>query len=258
MNYFRQILVTVVALAAFASQPAARQETKFVSLFNGKDLTGWKIPQGDNGHWKVVDGVIDYDAASEAKEKNLWSEKSYGDFILRVDWRIKETPYVNPNVPIIRHDGTHKKDAAGREIRLSVPDSDSGILLRGQGKSQVNIWCWPIGSGEVYGYRMDQKMPAAVRAGVTPLKNADNHIGEWNTFEITMRGSRVTVVLNGQKVIDNAELPGIPASGPVGLQHHGSKKGDQWVSPPSLVQFRNISIAELSPAATNSGPREGR
>ena len=232
--------VAVLGTAGMAQQPA------FVSLFNGKDLSGWKIPAGDNGHWKVVDGVIDYDAASEAKDdKSLWSEKSYGDFILRVDWRIKETPYVNPNVPIIRHDGTHKKDAAGREIRIPVPDSDSGIYLRGEGKSQVNIWAWPIGSGEVYGYRMDEKMPAAVRAGVTPSKNADNNIGEWNTFEITMRGSRLTVVLNGQTVITNAELPGIPARGAIALQHHGSKKGDVWTSPPSLVQFRNISIAEL-------------
>jgi hypothetical protein len=232
--------VAVLGAAANAQKPT------FVSLFNGKDLSGWKIPAGDNGHWKVVNGVIDYDAASEAKDdKSLWSEKSYGDFILRVDWRIKETPYVNPNVPIIKYDGTHKKDAAGREIRIPVPDSDSGIFLRGEGKSQVNIWGWPIGSGEVYGYRMDEKMPTAVRAGVTPSKNADNNIGEWNTFEITMRGSRLTVVLNGQTVISNAELPGIPAQGPIALQHHGSKKGDVWTSPPSLVQFRNISIAEL-------------
>ena len=79
---------------------ASAQQPTFVSLFNGKDLTGWKIPAGDNGHWKVVNGVIDYDAASEANgDKSLWSEKSYGDFILRVDWRIKETPYINPNVP---------------------------------------------------------------------------------------------------------------------------------------------------------------
>jgi hypothetical protein len=33
----------------------------FVSLFNGKDLGGWKVPEGDNGHWKVVDGRIDCD-----------------------------------------------------------------------------------------------------------------------------------------------------------------------------------------------------
>ena len=51
---------------------------------------------------------------------------------------------------------------------MAVPDSDSGIYLRGSSKSQVNIWCWPIGSGEVYGYRMDDKMPPEVRAGVTP------------------------------------------------------------------------------------------
>jgi hypothetical protein len=242
-----KLCVSLIAVAVAAlGTTGSGQDSKFVSLFNGKDLTGWKVPAGDNGHWKVVDGVIDYDAASEATEdKNLWSDKSYGDFTFRVDWRIKETPYVNPNVPIIRHDGTHKKDASGREIRLQVPDSDSGILLRGQGKSQVNIWCWPIGSGEVYGYRTDDKMPPAVRAAVTPLKNADNHVGEWNTFEITMRGSRLTVVLNGQTVINAAELPGVPATGPIGLQHHGSKKGGVWTSPPALVQFRNISVAEL-------------
>jgi hypothetical protein len=73
----------------------------------------------------------------------------------------------------------------------------------------------------------------------------DKNVGEWNTFEITMRGTRLTVLLNGETVIDNADLPGIPATGPIALQHHGSKKNDVWVSPPSLVQFRNISIAEL-------------
>ena len=66
--------------------------------------------------------MIDYDAASEATgDKPLWSEKEYGDFILRVDWRIKETPYLNPNVPVIQPDGTHKKDADGREIRIRSP-----------------------------------------------------------------------------------------------------------------------------------------
>ncbi len=239
------VSVTAVCVIVLGAATAAQQQ-KFVSLFNGKDLSGWKVPAGDNGHWKVADGVIDYDAESEAGgDKSLWSERTYGDFVFRVDWRIKATPYVNPNVPIIRYDGTHKKDAAGKEIRLSVPDSDSGILLRGTSKAQVNIWCWPIGSGEVYGYRMDEKMPAAVRAGATPSKNADHNIGEWNTYEITVRGNRLTVVLNDQTVINSAELPDLPANGPVGLQHHGSKKGDVWTSPPALVQFRNISIAEL-------------
>ena len=242
-----RLLVPLTVAGAVALTIVTRaQQPNSISLFNGKDLSGWKVPAGDNGHWKVVEGVIDYDAESEATgDKSLWSERTYGDFVLRVDWRIKATPYVNPNVPIIRYDGTHKKGADGKEIRLSVPDSDSGILLRGTSKAQVNIWCWPIGSGEVYGYRMDEKMPAAVRAGVTPSKNADHNVGEWNTYEITVRGNKLTVVLNGQTVISSAELPDLPANGPVGLQHHGSKKGDVWTSPPALVQFRNISIAEL-------------
>lgn len=238
------ILFLILSLSL--SQTVSAQDGEWTSLFNGENLDGWMIPEGDGGHWKVVDGVIDYDAMSEAPgDKALWSEESYEDFVLKVDWRIKETPYVNPNVPIILPDGTHKLNADGEVIRMAVPDSDSGIYLRGMSKAQVNIWCWPIGSGEVYGYRMDSSMPAEVRAGVTPSMLADNHIGEWNTFEITMQGDRLTVVLNGHTVIENAQLPGINESGPIALQHHGRMENGVWVSPPSLVQFRNISIREI-------------
>ena len=223
-----------------------RTQEGFTALFNGRDLAGWKVPAGDNNHWRVLDGVIDYDAESEAAgDKALWSEKSFGDFVLRLDWRIKATPYVNPNVYLLKPDGSHKKDADGKDIRLAVPDSDSGVYLRGASKAQVNIWAWPAGSGEVYGYRTDDKMPPEVRAGVTPKRHADRDIGQWNTFEITMRGDRLTVVLNGIEVIGNAQLPGIAQRGPIALQHHGSKKGGVWTSSPSLVQFRNISIKEL-------------
>jgi hypothetical protein len=218
----------------------------FTSLFNGKDLAGWKVPEGDNGHWKVVDGVIDYDAQSEAEgDKSLYSEKEFGDYVLRADWRISDTPWVNPRVKIILPTGLHKKGPDGEDINIAVPDSDSGIYMRGSSKAQVNIWCWPVGSGEVYGYRNDEKQPAEVRAGVVPKTLADNNIGEWNTFEITMKGDRLTVVLNGKKVLDNAQLPGIPDRGPIGLQHHGGKKDGEWSSPPALVQFKNIYIKAL-------------
>jgi Domain of Unknown Function (DUF1080) len=241
-----KLATLLVSLTLLASGRLAQDKDGFTPLFNGKDLTGWKVPAGDNGHWKVVDGVIDYDAESEATgEKSLFSERTFGDYVLRLEWRIKATPYVNPGVPIILSNGSHKKDADGKEIRLSVPDSDSGVYMRGSSKAQVNIWCWPVGSGEVYGYRTDQKMPAEVRAGVTPKRNADRDIGAWNAFEITMRGDRLTVVLNGEEVISGAQLPAIPARGPIALQHHGGKKNGVWASPPSLVQFRNISIKEL-------------
>jgi hypothetical protein len=218
-----------------------------VSLFNGTDFDGWKVPEGDGGHWKVIDGVIDYDAESEADgQKSLWTKKEYGDFVLRLDWRIKETPWVNPRAKIVMPSGLNKKGPDGEEIDIAVPDSDSGILFRGPEGEQANIWCWPVGSGEVYGIRMDEDMPPHVRAGVVPRTNADNDIGEWNTYEITVKGHRLNVVLNGISVIENAEIPGLPAKGPIGLQHHGNKNdAGEWVSPPALVQFRNISIKEL-------------
>jgi hypothetical protein len=224
----------------------ADSESGFEALFNGRDFSGWKVPDGDNGHWKVVDGVIDYDAESEAPgEKSLRTEKEFGDYTLKLDWRIKETPYVNPNVPYILPDGTHAKDTHGKEMKLALPDSDSGVYIRGSGRHQVNIWCWPIGSGEMYGVRMDQNTPPALRAAVTPRMQADRPVGEWNQFEITVRGKTVKVVLNGKPVIPEATLPDLPERGPVVLQHHGGKKDGKWNSPPSLVQFRNVLIKEL-------------
>ena len=240
----KKLLVLLASLVLAAAGPAA--DSSFVSLFNGRDLAGWKIPAGDNGHWKVLNGVIDYDARSEAPgtDKNLWSEKEFKDFVLRIDWRIKAVNGLY-NIPTVLPDGSHKKGPDGKDIVTPTPNADSGIYLRGTSKAQVNIWCWPIGSGEVYGFRMDQKMPPEVRAGVTPKVRADKPVGEWNNFEITMKGDRLTILLNGQTVIDNAQLPGIPEKGAFALQHHGTFKDGKYDGASALVQFRNISIKEL-------------
>ena len=78
------------------------------------------------------------------------------------------------------------------------------------------------------------------------LHEADHDIGEWNRFEITMRGNHLSVELNGKQVLENARLPGIPARGRIALQHHGGKDNQgSWISPPALVQFRNVFIKEL-------------
>lgn len=237
---FYLVLCGVLTSVAVAQAPAG-----FDTIFNGKNFSGWVLPEGDNGHWKIIDGVIDYDAASEAKgDKNLWTEKEYADFVLKLDWRIKRTTG-HYNIPIVLSDGTHLKDAGGKAITIPLPNADSGIYLRGNSKSQINIWCWPIGSGEVYGYRMDQKMPAAVRAGVTPRVNGDKPVGEWNTFIIVMVGDRLTVINNGQTVLENAQLPGVPSRGRLAFQHHGGLRNGQYSPASSLVQFRNVYIKEL-------------
>jgi hypothetical protein len=212
------------------------------SLFDGKSLDGWKLGPKSADHWKVIDGVIDYDALAG---EHLWTHESFGDFELHVDWRIKEAHGLY-NVPTILPDGSYKRDADGKVITTPTPNADSGILLRGEMKSQCNIWCWPIGSGEVYGYRMDNQMPPEVRAGVTPKVRADKPVGEWNRFIIRMVGDRLTVSLNGQTVIENAQLPGVPASGPIGFQHHGGREKDgSYNNESALVQFRNVFIRKL-------------
>ena len=91
--------ISFAAVFALVSLGRLQAETPpgFDSLFDGKTFAGWIVPEGDNGHWKILNGVIDYDAESESRgDKNLWTEKEYGDFVLLVDWRIKETPYTNP------------------------------------------------------------------------------------------------------------------------------------------------------------------
>lgn len=239
------LLTTVAAVLIMLPWPVlAAPPEDSVALFNGKDLDGWITRQPDNRDWTVVDGVIDCNPHGEAGgDRNLWTVREYGDFELLVDWRIKESPYRNRDARIILPDGAYKRDAAGKEIAITVPNTDSGVFLRGQHKSQVNIWCWPVGSGEVWGYRTDPRFSREVHAGVTPKARADRPIGQWNTFRIKILGDRLTVVLNGTPVIDNAQLPGVPTKGPIALQHHGGRKDGNWGA--SLVQFRNIYVREL-------------
>ena len=220
----------------------------FMPLFNGIDLDGWEVRQSENRDWQVVEKVIDCDPHEGRGDKNLWTTKSYGDFELLVDWRIKESPYVNRAAKIILADGMYKKDDSGTEVLIEVPNVDSGIFLRGQHKSQVNIWCWPVGSGEVWGYRTDPAFSPAVRAGVTPKVRADRPVGQWNTFYIVMKGDLLTVTLNGTLVLDKAQLPGVLAQGPIALQHHGDRRDGEWGA--SFLQFRRIFIKELGPSSS--------
>ncbi len=197
----------------------------FVSLFNGKDLTGWKGLVGNpiarakmhpdtlakkqikadeimRKGWIAKDGELIFTGHGD----NLCTEKKYGDFEMYVDWKIE-------------------------------PKGDAGIYLRGS--PQVQVWDTSrvdvgaqVGSGGLYN---NQKQPSK------PLKLADNAIGDWNTFHIIMRGDRVTVRLNGELVVDNVILenywdrkqPIFPIE-QLELQAHGT-----------LVAYRDIYVREL-------------
>lgn len=205
--------------------PAANSEgvkkAGFTPIFDGKSLAGWKT--GTDGNWTAANGVLKYDGRGQ----DLWSEKSYKDFTLVFDWRWA-APGPKRERPIIGRDGND----TGKKV--VVQELDSGVYLRGNSTSQVNLWNWPVGSGEVYGYRTNKSHPAEIRAGVTPKTKADKPLGEWNRMMITMKGEELTVVLNGMTVIENARLPGVKPEGPIGLQHHGA-----------AIDFANLWIKEL-------------
>jgi len=232
--HYRNIRITELPSSSPPAEMVAAADEGFKSLYNGLDLRGWKAEPGHEGHWTAKDWVLDYDGRSEAPDKHLWTQKEYGNFTLIVDWRQPRGP-VDAEVPVIGPDGRQVVGPDGTPKTATVKDAgDSGIYIRGRDKSQINIWNWPCGSGEIWGYRTDESMPAEVRKAATPLLKADNPPGQWNRFEITAVGDVVTVVLNGKTVIDEARLPGMPARGPIALQHHGDP-----------IQFANIFIKTL-------------
>ena len=201
----------------------------YVCLFNGRDLTGWKglvenpIARGKMSaqqmaeaqqkaddlmrrDWLVEDGSLVYVGHGW---DNICTVGQYADFELLVDWKL---------------------DPAGKE-------PDAGVYLRGT--PQVQIWDIrrtdvgaQVGSGGLYN---NQKHPS------TPSSVEDNKLGEWNTFRIIMQGERVTVWLNGVKVVDNVvlenywdrSLPIFPSE-QIEMQAHGSR-----------CSFRNIYVKRL-------------
>ena len=239
MNRFR-IAAPLVLAVALGAGLAVAQEKKgpgtppegFTALFNGKDLSGFKATDAVQKNWTVKDGVLDLSPEGKKGDLTLWTEKQYGDVTLAFDWRWSGPAKKMPR-PIILPSGDEKRDENGKPVTVEIEERDSGIYLRGSSKAQVNLWAWPVGSGEVYGYRTDKNQPPEVRAGVTPKKAMDKPVGEWNHMEITIKGDRLWVKLNGEEVISNAQLPKVPATGAIAFQEHGQH-----------IQFRNVYIKE--------------
>jgi hypothetical protein len=231
--HFRNIRICELPGTNPPPQIVAQKDKGFRSLYNGIDLRGFKQEPGHKGHWQAKNWILDYDGKSEAQDKNLWTQEEFENFTLIVDWRLPPKDGT-VQVPVILPDGSQALDTDGKGLTASASAAgDSGIYLRGSSKSQINIWNWPVGSGEIWGYRTDKSMPPEVRKAATPIAKADNPIGRWNRFEITVIDDRVMVVLNGKEVIRWARLPGMPKRGPIALQHHGDP-----------VQFANIYIKE--------------
>jgi hypothetical protein len=122
------------------------------------------------------------------------------------------------------------------EVEFNVdPKSNSGVYLRGRYEIQVL---------DGFGRPLDIHSQGALYGFIVPAVNADKPAGEWQTYEITLIANRVTVILNGTKIIDNGKVPGITGGaldanekgpGPIMLQ------GDH-----GRVQFRKVRLTPLT------------
>jgi hypothetical protein len=193
----------------------ADEPSGFTPLFNGKDLTGWELKQskGDiKDCWTVKDGIL----TCKAGTGWIGTDKQYGNFVLRVEWRIQEggNSGVFLRVPGVKEGFSPSQ--TGMEIQILDDNSD-----KYKGKLKPYQF-----SGSIYTF-----VPCA--------KPVYKGVNTWNAFEITCKADKVTVVYNGEKVAEadmntSAEFAKRPHKGLIGLQNHGS-----------AVEFRKVEIKVL-------------
>jgi Domain of Unknown Function (DUF1080) len=216
-RYLRLVPLFALGLV-LALLPAARSADKevpegFESLFTGKDLSGWQVNKGGNmDRWGAEDGILFTKGSGGGW---LLTEKEYGDFELRLEFRVPE----KGNSGVALRSPTEGDPAyVGMEIQI-LDDAN----YKGLRPTQY--------TGSIYDV-------------VAPSKQVTKPAGEWQKMRITAKGRRVTVELNGTVTVD-ANLDDYKDSfekhkgllrdkGHVGFQSHDGR-----------VEFRNIYLKTL-------------
>ncbi|NIA14991.1 MAG: DUF1080 domain-containing protein [Nitrospiraceae bacterium] len=174
-------------------------------LFDGKSLDGWWVKGTNPKGFAVKDGTIEW--AGHGGEM-LMTHDRYDNFILRIEWKI-------------------------------VKDGNSGIFLRAPRANRASKIGMEFQLQGDYGLEPEKHITGAIYDVAAPLVNAGKPAGEWNELEVTLDGTKMKAVLNGQVVQDldlndNDELRPRLRRGFIALQDHGR-----------YVAFRNIRIKKL-------------
>jgi len=232
--HFKNLRIKELPSTHTPPEQTAKAYEGFHPLFTGQDLGGWITANLPDGPWTARGSHFISKAGITGDGLALSTKEHYRDFVFCVDWRLTKKA-AQKALSTFSEDGLYVRDGSRQIVHQDVPDAGrSAITLRGNPKYGLNIWNHPMGSGDFETLHTDESIPAAVRRALLPKSKADVPPGKWNRFFITLKGDRVTVVLNDQTVIDDAQLPGIPAEGPIGLQYRGDE-----------VEFANLFIHEL-------------
>ena len=202
------ILLTGV-LATSADEPPKTDKDGFVSLFDGKSLDGW---DGNLEYWKVRDGMIVGDSPGIKHNEFLCTKKEFGDFELRVTFRVIGDESKNSGVQF-------RSKRVPNDTEVSGYQADVG----------QNYW------GCLYDESRRRKV--LVQAPADELAKVVKK-DDWNSYVIRCEGPRITLTLNGLKTVDYTEPDdSIARSGIIGLQIHGGKA--------LQAQFKEIRIKRL-------------
>lgn len=179
------LMIVLISVAAVAG-PKKTNDGKWIDLFNGKDMTGWRM--AGKGNFTVEDGALQ----THSGMGMLWYEsRKFANFTLRVEWKVND--HCNNSGIFVRF--PEKSDdpwfAVNNGYEIQIDDCDKkGLMFQ---------------TGSIYSFH-----PAT--------KVASKPAGEWNVYEITVVGQHYTIVLNGEKVNEFDGKRGM--DGYVGLQNH--------------------------------------
>lgn len=180
-----------------------------VPLFNGKDLSGWEAVGGTIDCWVWQDGRL---VCKGGKGGWLCTKDEYGDFEIGLEYNC---PNSGNSGVFIRTPREGRPSKVGMEIQILDDDA------------------------EIHKDIKPYQHTASIYGVVPPSKPAQKKAGEWNALRIRCKGDQVTVVLNGEQVVDAdmsayPELKSRPRKGYIGLQNHGSG-----------LEFRNVRLKKL-------------
>ena len=159
------------------------------TIFNGENLNGWKVPQGNEkaGWYNVINNVLEIRSGPKKKGSVLWTEKEYGNFEMELEFR-----FIGGTID----SGIHLRNSD--QIQIGI----SGSLKR-------DMTCSPYIPGR--GYPVEAK-------NIQKLLKSKG----WNQMKIRAVGPKYTVWLQGQEVM-NYESGSAKKEGPVGIQLHGNR-----------------------------------
>ena len=226
----------------YPGDDAKEQNTWQASLKDGR-LEGTATADGDKLTWNGVRGPVwpaTPPARKPGKPIDLFNGKDVSGWRGQIPdrhlgWSVKDGILMNEGKGANNIYTDHKFNDFHLEVEFNVdPKSNSGVYLRGRYEIQV-----------LDGYQrpLDIHSQGALYGFIVPSVNADKPAGEWQTYDITLIANRVTVILNGTKIIDNGEVPGITGGaldanekgpGPIMLQGDHGK-----------VQFRKVRLTPL-------------